>query len=201
MQRLWNIEPPRTNWRKAGGRGAGCKICATVRAFIVLSLQINERTAHRLFSTDSLHYRSQRAAPTDKHNHRYPPQQPDWLKREIIRLKARMPQAVPRNRIWGIDLTGKTATHKSLHATGAGNGQPSDWLTGGSGNDTLIGGAGQDTYIYNKGDGTDFIYDTRAEHNILRFGAGMNHLYTYPSTSSGRANGDAANDSAWRVTA
>lgn len=30
---------------------------------------------------------------------------------------------------------------------------------------------------------------------------GTNHIYTYPSTSSGRANGDAANDSAWRVTA
>jgi hypothetical protein len=100
-------------------------------------------------------------------NHRYSTQKPEWLKHEIIRLKARMPQAgcrtisdicnrrfaasrkvtvgktyvhqvlqnheyeiqiqrrnlkhvkpkaVPRNHIWGIDLTGKTDTQKNPHA-------------------------------------------------------------------------------------
>lgn len=113
------------------------------------------------------YYRCMRIAPIDKHNHRYSPQKPDWLKHEIIRLKAHMPQAgcrtiadicnrrfaasrkitvgktyvhetlqrhayevlilcrnlkqakpksVPRNLIWGIDLTGKTDAHKSLHS-------------------------------------------------------------------------------------
>ena len=113
------------------------------------------------------YYRCMRIAPIDKHNHRYSSQKPDWLKYEIIRLKARMPQAgcrtiadicnrrfaasrkitvgktyvhetlqrhtyevqilrrnlkqakpksVPRNLIWGIDLTGKTDAHKSLHS-------------------------------------------------------------------------------------
>ena len=99
-------------------------------------------------------------------NHRHTTQKPEWIKDEIIRLKALMPQAgcrsiadicnrrfaasrkvtvgktyvhqilqrhdyeiqilrrnlkhakpknVPRNLIWGIDLTGKTDTHKTLH--------------------------------------------------------------------------------------
>ena len=49
-----------------------------------------------------------------------------------------------------------------------------DILIGGTGDDSLIGGTGQDTYIYNLGDGKDWIYDTKGEHNILRFGAGVN---------------------------
>lgn len=104
--------------------------------------------------------------PDGKHNHRHSPQKPEWLKAEIIRLKALMPQAgcrsiadicnrrfaasrkvtvgktyvhqvlqrhdyeiqilrrnlkhanpkiVPRNLIWGIDLTGKTDAKGSLH--------------------------------------------------------------------------------------
>ncbi|OGT13002.1 MAG: hypothetical protein A3J49_02740 [Gallionellales bacterium RIFCSPHIGHO2_02_FULL_57_16] len=112
------------------------------------------------------YYRSKFAQPADRHNHRYSPQKPEWLKAEIIRLKALMPQAgcrsiadlcnrrfaasrkitvgktfvhqilqrhnyeiqnlrrnlkhakpkpVPRNLIWGIDLTGKTDTRGSLH--------------------------------------------------------------------------------------
>jgi transposase InsO family protein len=99
-------------------------------------------------------------------NHRHSPQKPEWLKHEIIRLKALMPQAgcrtiadicnrrfaasrkvtvgktfvhqilqrhgyeiqilrrslkhtkprnVPRNLIWGVDLTGKTDAQGSLH--------------------------------------------------------------------------------------
>lgn len=39
------------------------------------------------------YYRCKRIAPIDKHNHRYATQKPDWLKYEIIRLKALMPQA------------------------------------------------------------------------------------------------------------
>ena len=49
-----------------------------------------------------------------------------------------------------------------------------DVLVGGKGNDTLWGEAGQDTYLYNAGDGADTLYDTRADRNILRFGAGVN---------------------------
>lgn len=105
--------------------------------------------------------------PVDRKNHRHSKQKPDWLKHEIIRLKAHMPHAgcrsiadifnrrfaanhqitvgktyvhqilqqhdyeiqilrrnlkhaqpknVPRNLIWGIDLTGKTDTNGKLHA-------------------------------------------------------------------------------------
>jgi hypothetical protein len=118
------------------------------------------RTSHRPY------YRCKRIASVDKHNHRYSTQKPKWLKHEIIRLKASMPQAgcrtiadicnrrfaasrkvtvgktfvhetlqrhayevqilrrklkhvkpkrVPRNRIWGLDLTGKTDAHGKLH--------------------------------------------------------------------------------------
>ncbi len=100
-------------------------------------------------------------------SHLYSKQKPEWIKQEIIRLKALMPQAgcrsiaeicdrrfavsrqitvgktyvhqvlqqhdyevkilrrnlkhvqpkaVPRNQIWGLDLTGKTDTRKNLHA-------------------------------------------------------------------------------------
>jgi VCBS repeat-containing protein len=48
-----------------------------------------------------------------------------------------------------------------------------DILIGGKDTDTLFGGLGQDTYIYNVGDGIDYIYDTKAENNIIRFGAGV----------------------------
>jgi len=112
------------------------------------------------------YYRSKRIAPIDKHNHRHSTQKPDWLKHEIIRLKAHIPQAgcrtiadicnrrfaasrkitvgktyvhetlqrhayevqilrrnlkqakpksVPRNLIWGIDLTGKTDASRNLY--------------------------------------------------------------------------------------
>ncbi|OGS74650.1 MAG: hypothetical protein A2063_10300 [Gallionellales bacterium GWA2_60_142] len=126
---------------------------------------------HRLVQWISIshrpYYRSKCIAAKSKHNHRHSPQKPDWLKYEIIRLKAIMPQAgcrtiadifnrrfaasrkitvgktyvhetlqrhayevqilrrnlkqtkpksVPRNLIWGIDLTGKTDAHKSLHS-------------------------------------------------------------------------------------
>ncbi|MHB0986531.1 MAG: putative Ig domain-containing protein [Sulfuricella sp.] len=53
---------------------------------------------------------------------------------------------------------------------GAGN----DYLEGGTGDDTIWGGTGKDIYIYNAGDGVDAIYDTKAENNIIRFGAGIN---------------------------
>ena len=45
------------------------------------------RTPHRS------HYRSKQVSVTSKHNHRHSPQKPEWIKIEIIRLKALMPQA------------------------------------------------------------------------------------------------------------
>jgi len=48
-----------------------------------------------------------------------------------------------------------------------------DLLIGGTGVDTLYGGEGQDIYIFNRGDGHDTVYDSVAEHNIFRFGAGI----------------------------
>ena len=48
-----------------------------------------------------------------------------------------------------------------------------DILIGGKGNDTLHGGTGQDTYLFNAGDGVDTVYDSKADNNIFRFGAGF----------------------------
>lgn len=121
---------------------------------------------HRIFTPHPSHYRSKRIAPTDKRKHHHSTQKPEWLKQEIIYLKARMPQAgcrtitdicnrrfaaarkvtvgktyvhrvlqrhdyeiqilrrklkratpkpVAKNLIWGLDLTGKTDTHGTLH--------------------------------------------------------------------------------------
>lgn len=126
-----------------------------------------QRITHWMRAPYRLHYRSKRIAPTDKHNHHYSSQKTEWLKREIIRLKAHMPRAgcrtiadicnrrfaasrqitvgktfvhetlqrhdyevqilrrnlkqakpkdVPRNLIWGLDLTGKTDSNGKLHA-------------------------------------------------------------------------------------
>jgi transposase InsO family protein len=112
------------------------------------------------------HCRCARIAPIDKRNHHYSQQKPEWLKREIIQLKACMPKAgcrtiadicnrrfaaarkvtvgktfvhetlqrheyeiqilrrklkhakpkaVPRNLIWGLDLTGKSDVRGKLH--------------------------------------------------------------------------------------
>jgi transposase InsO family protein len=119
-----------------------------------------------LFASSHPRYGCKYLHTADRHNHRHSTRKPDWLKAEIIRLKARMPQAgcrsiadicnrrfatsrkitvgktyvhqilqqhdyeiqilrrnlkhikpkpVPRNLIWGIDLTGKTDTQGSLH--------------------------------------------------------------------------------------
>ena len=53
-----------------------------------------------------------------------------------------------------------------------------DILFGGPGTDTLVGGAGRDTYVFNRGDGTDAIWDTPAgaddpEASILVLGEGV----------------------------
>jgi len=122
---------------------------------------------HWIRATHQTRYHSKRIAPSDRHNHHYSTQKPEWFKHEIIRLKARMPQAgcrtiadicnrrfaasrkvtvgktyvhetlqwyayevqimrrklkhvkpksVPRNLIWGIDITGKTDANKNMHA-------------------------------------------------------------------------------------
>ena len=120
----------------------------------------------RLCVSHLTRYRGRAITSGNKHNHRHSPQKPEWLKHEIIRLKAIMPQAgcrsiadlcnrrfaasrqvtvgktfvhqtlqrhdyeiqilrrnlkhakpkaVPRNLIWGIDLTGKTDSQGYLH--------------------------------------------------------------------------------------
>ncbi len=83
-----------------------------------------------------------------------------------------------------------------------------DILIGGKDNDTLHGGAGQDTYIYNAGDGIDQIQDTIAagDTNTLRFGAGitLNSLKLSIGTNGYMltlGDGDAGNDSEWRIAA
>ncbi len=136
-------------------------------AIIELLHSLIQSIARWMTTSSRLYYRSKAVSPTSKHNHCHTPQKPEWLKREIIRLKAIMPQAgcrsiadicnrrfaasrkvtvgktyvhqilqqhdyeirilrrnlkhakpklVPRNLIWGIDLTGKTDTNKNLHS-------------------------------------------------------------------------------------
>ena len=48
-----------------------------------------------------------------------------------------------------------------------------DILIGGTENDILNGGDGRDIYIFNRGDGGDTVYDSKADNNIFRFGAGI----------------------------
>ena len=48
-------------------------------------------------------------------------------------------------------------------------GEGNDILIGGGGADTLYGGTGSDIYIFNRGDGGDMVYDTKADNNIFRF--------------------------------
>ncbi len=69
------------------------------------------------------HYRSKLALLGSKHNHRYSLKKPEWLKQEIIRLKARMPQAGCRsiadicNRRYAASrqiTVGKTYVHQVL---------------------------------------------------------------------------------------
>lgn len=57
-------------------------------------------------------------------------------------------------------------------------GDGDDILIGGTGADILIGGAGKDIYVYNRGDGTDTIFDTAEaagspDASVLVFGEGI----------------------------
>ncbi len=54
-------------------------------------------------------------------------------------------------------------------------GAGSDVLNGGAGEDNLEGGAGDDVYLFNRGDGTDWIYDQGLDTDVdtLRFGTGI----------------------------
>lgn len=132
---------------------------------VLLCLHIH-RIMHGMFSPHRRHYHGKRMVHANKRNHPYTAKKPEWLKHEIIRLKAHMPQAgcrtiadicnrrfvasrkvtvgktyvheilqrhayevqimrrnlkqakpksVPRNLIWGIDLTGKTDADRNLH--------------------------------------------------------------------------------------
>jgi len=145
----------------------GLLLAGVTRHIIKLFGAPAQKLIARLCAPHLTHYRRKLAQPADRHNHRHSPQKPEWLKAEIIRLKAHMPQAgcrtiadtcnrrfaasrkvtvgktyvhqilqrhdyeiqilrrnlkhakpktVPRNRIWGLDLTGKTDTHGNLHA-------------------------------------------------------------------------------------
>jgi Ca2+-binding RTX toxin-like protein len=49
----------------------------------------------------------------------------------------------------------------------------SNTLTGGTGNDVLLGGTGTDVYVYNRGDGSDLIYDAGGTTDVVQFGAGI----------------------------
>jgi len=51
------------------------------------------RIIYRIHAPQPTHYRSMRIASVDKHKHHHATQKPDWLKQEILHLKARMPQA------------------------------------------------------------------------------------------------------------
>jgi len=51
-----------------------------------------------------------------------------------------------------------------------------DVMVGGTGNDTLLGGAGNDTYAFNRGDGTDAVYDD------YRYDQTYTYTYTYEYT-------------------
>lgn len=57
-------------------------------------------------------------------------------------------------------------------------GDGNDILIGGKGSDILIGGAGKDTYVFNRGDGTEIIFDTADKANshdasVIVFGDGI----------------------------
>jgi transposase InsO family protein len=134
---------------------------------IELISSLLQSIVHWIRAPHRSYYRGKRIASVDKHDHRYSQQKPEWLKHEIICLKARLPKAgcrsiadicnrrfaasrkvtvgktyvhqilqrhdyeiknlrrdfkhvkpkaVPRNLIWGLDLTGKTDTNKNPHA-------------------------------------------------------------------------------------
>ncbi|MDD5385397.1 MAG: integrase core domain-containing protein [Gallionella sp.] len=65
----------------------------TLLAIIKFLYSHFQRIVHWMRTPYRSHYRSKHVAPTDKHHHRHSPQKPEWLKAEIIRLKAIMPQA------------------------------------------------------------------------------------------------------------
>ena len=65
----------------------------TLLAIIVLLQSCIQRIVHWMQTPHRSYYRSKAAPPAGKHNHRHSPQKPEWLKVEIIRLKALMPQA------------------------------------------------------------------------------------------------------------
>lgn len=57
-------------------------------------------------------------------------------------------------------------------------GDGNDALFGGTGADILIGGAGKDTYVFNRGDGTEIVFDTadtagKPEASVIVFGEGI----------------------------
>ena len=141
-------------------------ISQSLLAIVELLQSIIQRIPQWFANPSHLRRSHKHILPVNKHDHRHTPQKPEWLKQEIIRLKARMPQAgcrsianicnrrfaasrkvtvgktfvhqtlqrhdyeiqilrrnlkhakpkaVPRNLIWGLDLTGKTDAQGSLH--------------------------------------------------------------------------------------
>lgn len=64
----------------------------TLLAIIELLHSLIRLIVHWMRTPHHSHYRRKLAQPADRHNHRHTPQKPEWLKVEIIRLKAMMPQ-------------------------------------------------------------------------------------------------------------
>jgi hypothetical protein len=67
----------------------GCRLAALIEFLRT----IIRRIGLWYCATPPAYQYSKRIAPIDKHNHHYSTQKPEWLKQEIIRLKARMPSA------------------------------------------------------------------------------------------------------------
>ena len=156
--------------RQAQAEWSGISICASSIILLAIIELLRSITQHFLLWLNtplSSRYCHKCLRHSERNSHYYSSKKPEWLKGEIIRLKAIMPQAgcrsiadicnrrfaasckvtvgktfvhqilqqhdyeiqilrrnlkhakpkvVPRNLIWGIDLTGKTDTNKKLHA-------------------------------------------------------------------------------------
>jgi len=87
--------------------------------------------------------------------------------------------------VWGTDEIEARLQGVSLIEGGTGNntlvgGDGDDIFIGGEGNDTLTGGGGRDTFLFDRGDGTDTIFD-EAPHIVLGDGIRPEDVSLYGS--------------------